>query len=166
MFWGLLVLYSDTDNGLWAVVGVTYISSELGCHKPESSGWVLNSIFVSQVSIKYLSLHQQVLMLNQKIIKYLPQSSALPVSWRRSTLIWLKGFCRIGKANTAQGKWAVLKMRGKIDGPVLLGRGQGDSAPGACCLGGHLRPQLLQEALQGRCLGQHWGSLCLSIIAI
>lgn len=162
MFWGRLVLYSDTDNGLWAVVGVTYISSELGCHKPESSGWVLNSIFASQVSIKYLSLHQQVLMLNQKIIKYLPQSSALPVSWRSSTLIWLKGLCRIGTANTAHGRWALIKMRGQIDGPCVVR----SWARWLCCLGGHLRPQLLQEALQGRCPGQHWGSLCPSTIAI
>lgn len=91
-----MVLSSDTGNGLWAVVGVTYISSELGCHKPESTNWVLSSIFVSQVSIKCLSLYQQVLTLNQKINKYLSQSSALPVSWRSNTLIWLKGLSRIG----------------------------------------------------------------------
>lgn len=162
MFWGRLVISSETDNGLWAVVGVTYISSELSCHKPESSDWVLNSIFASQVSIKCLSLHQQVLTLNQKIIKYLLQSSALPVSWRSNTLIWRKGLCKVGTANAAHGKWAVLKMRGKIDGVV---RSWATWLLPLVLLGGHLRPQLLQEALQGRGLGQHWGySISVSLL--
>lgn len=149
----------------WAVVGVTYISSELGCLKPKCTDWVLNSIFVSRVSIQCLS-YQQVLTLNRKINKSFPQSSALPVNWRSNTLIWLKGLCRIGTANTAHGKRAVLKMRGKIDGPCCWVMGKVTSASGAFCLGGHLRPQLLQETLWGRYFRQHWGSLCLSIIAI
>lgn len=160
MFWGHLLLSSDTDNGLWAVVGVTYISSELGCHKPESTYWVLNSVFVSQVSIKCLSFYQQVLTLNQKINKYLPQSSALPVRWKSNTLIWRKGLCRIGTANTAHGKWAVLKMRGKIDCPCIVRSWASWLLPlGLLVLVITLDHSSCKRLCKGRGLGQHWGSL-------
>lgn len=116
-FWGCLVLSSNTGNGLWVVVGVTYISSEQGCEKPESPqqlestncGVKFHFCFTGSTSVNQVpSLYQQVPTFNQTIKKYLPQGSVVLVSWRGSTLIWQKRLRRIG---TKQGLCLLFLMK-------------------------------------------------------